>query len=227
MLHHVTTSRGPVPLQHRHRLLEGMALCLAQKGYVDTTIAEIAGAAHVSKRTFYEHFSSKQECLVALYQETITAGLNALHQAAGRCGPETDPLEAGLRGFVQHLANREHVARAVILGVMSLGVEGLTLRRRAHHELVIALAHHASVDLNTISPMVMEGLVGILVELMLVAFERDTLAELPAQAPQVALLIRTALESEQARSWSSTPPLDRASDAQAEPARSDVGEARR
>lgn len=204
--------RAPAALQHRPRLLEGMASCLAHKGYVDTTIAEIAAAAHVSKRTFYEHFASKQECLIALYRETTTASLNALHQAAGRCRPDQDPLEAGLRAFVQHLALHEHVARAVILGVMSMGVEGLPVRREVHEQLVVALAHYAGVDLEGVSPFVMEGMVGILVELMLVAFERNTLADLPEQAPQAALLIRTALESAQAKSWSVRPSPSTASD---------------
>ena len=200
------SARGSATHQHRPRLLEGMAVCLTKKGFVDTTIAEIAAAAHVSKRTFYEHFSSKQECLVALYQETITAGLNALHQAAGRCPPQADPLEVALRAFLQHLADRDHVARAVILGVMSMGVDGLKLRREGHHQLVVALSHYAGVDLTSASPMTMDAMVGIVVELMLIAFERDDLADLPAQSPQITLLIRTALESAQAQSWPSSAP---------------------
>ena len=53
---------------HRHRLLDAMADAVAHKGYADTTIADLAAGARVSRRTFYEHFSSKEECLIALYE---------------------------------------------------------------------------------------------------------------------------------------------------------------
>ncbi len=52
----------PVP-EHRSRLLEGMAVAVAQKGYAAVTIADIVREASVSRRTFYEHFGSKAECL--------------------------------------------------------------------------------------------------------------------------------------------------------------------
>ena len=53
---------------HRRRLLDGLAVSVARRGYSDTTIADIAAAARVSKRTFYEHFGSKQQCMIALYE---------------------------------------------------------------------------------------------------------------------------------------------------------------
>jgi len=52
--------------EHRSRVLEGMAHAVSRKGYAETTIADIVGEASVSRRTFYEHFESKAECLIAL-----------------------------------------------------------------------------------------------------------------------------------------------------------------
>lgn len=51
--------------EHRARLLEGMARAVAAKGYADTTIADIVREASVSRRTFYENFADKAECLIA------------------------------------------------------------------------------------------------------------------------------------------------------------------
>ena len=60
-----------VPLEtanpYRSRLIEGMAHSVAAKGYADTTVADIVREAGVSKRSFYECFASKNECLIALY----------------------------------------------------------------------------------------------------------------------------------------------------------------
>ena len=60
---------------HYSRLLEGMAHAVAAKGYAETTIADIVAEASVSRRTFYEHFTTKAECLIALYE---AASHNAL-----------------------------------------------------------------------------------------------------------------------------------------------------
>ncbi|UQU62449.1 TetR/AcrR family transcriptional regulator [Couchioplanes caeruleus] len=54
----------------RRRLLDGMAACIRQRGYPDTTVADIVRAARTSRRTFYAHFTDRQECLVALLYET-------------------------------------------------------------------------------------------------------------------------------------------------------------
>ena len=52
-------SNDNIANEHRHRLLEGMAQAVAEKGYADTTIADIVREAGVSRRTFYEHFAGK------------------------------------------------------------------------------------------------------------------------------------------------------------------------
>ena len=57
--------------EHRARLLEGMARAVAAKGYADTTIADIVREASVSRRTFYENFADKAECLTALYEACL------------------------------------------------------------------------------------------------------------------------------------------------------------
>ena len=67
----------PASSEHRARLLEGMARAVAAKGYADTTIADIVREASVSRRTFYENFGDKAECLIALYE--VASGLSLIH----------------------------------------------------------------------------------------------------------------------------------------------------
>lgn len=50
----------------RQRLLDGMAVAVRENGYAEATVADIVRHARTSRRTFYEHFSSKQDCFVAL-----------------------------------------------------------------------------------------------------------------------------------------------------------------
>ncbi len=50
----------------RDRLLDGLATSIGERGYRDTTVADIVRHAKTSKRTFYEQFASKEECLIEL-----------------------------------------------------------------------------------------------------------------------------------------------------------------
>ena len=48
----------------RRRLLDGLAESIVAIGYRNTTVADIVRLARTSRRTFYEHFASKEECFV-------------------------------------------------------------------------------------------------------------------------------------------------------------------
>jgi AcrR family transcriptional regulator len=48
----------------RDRLLDGLTASIGERGYRDTTVADIVRHARTSKRTFYEQFASKEECLI-------------------------------------------------------------------------------------------------------------------------------------------------------------------
>jgi AcrR family transcriptional regulator len=47
------------------RILRALAAVVADKGYPDTTVAEIVERAGTSQRTFYEHFKNKEDAIVA------------------------------------------------------------------------------------------------------------------------------------------------------------------
>jgi AcrR family transcriptional regulator len=47
------------------RILRALAAVVAEKGYPDTTVAEIVDRAATSQRTFYEHFKNKEDAIVA------------------------------------------------------------------------------------------------------------------------------------------------------------------
>lgn len=47
------------------RILRALAAVVAEKGYPDTTVAEVVERARTSQRTFYEHFKNKEDAIVA------------------------------------------------------------------------------------------------------------------------------------------------------------------
>jgi AcrR family transcriptional regulator len=59
----------PVTTDHRKRLLAGLATTLRERPYREITVGDVVRCARTSRRTFYEHFKDKQDCLIALLEE--------------------------------------------------------------------------------------------------------------------------------------------------------------
>jgi AcrR family transcriptional regulator len=78
------------------RITAGMISTVAEHGYHDATITEIVAAAGVSRRTFYEHYASKEECFFA----TFDAIANFMREAAVEAASEDDPWPEQVRSKI-------------------------------------------------------------------------------------------------------------------------------
>jgi len=105
----------------RERLIAGLAEAIAENGYSGTTIAHITRHAAVSRRTFYEHFSSKDECFVAAY-DTVMEELRGRVSAAFE-GEEDWPhaVKAGISAMLEFLAAEPHLARLCMVEALVAG----------------------------------------------------------------------------------------------------------
>ncbi|MFI7586242.1 TetR/AcrR family transcriptional regulator [Spongisporangium articulatum] len=123
-------------LPHRLRLLQGLAEVLAGKEYAAVTVSDIVAAAGVSKRTFYEHFESKQECLLACYAEAnglLVAGLRS--QGAGGAAHGAQRLTGLIDAYLRFLDESRATAAALLVEITSAGAEGRRVRRETNLEL--------------------------------------------------------------------------------------------
>src|SRR6478672_10322271 len=121
--------------EHRHRLLQGMARAVADKGYAATTIADIVREAAVSRRTFYEHFGGKAECLVALYEAASHNALKVLRAALDPAQPWDAQVEQALAACFGALASNPVLMRTLYVEILGLGPAGLASRRRVNDEI--------------------------------------------------------------------------------------------
>lgn len=121
--------------EHRNRLLEGMAHAVAAKGYGDTTIADIVREASVSRRTFYEHFSTKADCLIALYE---VASRNALRVLRDSIDPEHEwqtQVEHAVSAYLACMGQNPVLMRTLFIEILGLGAQGLAARRAMNQEV--------------------------------------------------------------------------------------------
>jgi len=68
------------------RLLRAFAAVVAEKGYPETTVADVVERARTSQRTFYEHFANKEYAMVAALDSGSAMMLGAALPAFRRAG---------------------------------------------------------------------------------------------------------------------------------------------
>lgn len=181
---------------HRRRLLDAMSHSVARKGYADTTIADLAAEARVSRRTFYEHFGTKAECLVALYEAASDQALNVLR---AEIDPRRDwhaQVEQAMLAYLSTLACNPLLLRTLFIAILGLGPEGLAARRRANQRLAdfILDVVNRSPRERPLPPAFAMGIVGAINELVLQAIEQDRVAELPQLAVTASGLARAVID---------------------------------
>ncbi|CAM5432617.1 TetR family transcriptional regulator OS=Lysinibacillus sphaericus OX=1421 GN=LS41612_21565 PE=4 SV=1 [Lysinibacillus sphaericus] len=78
-----------------------------EKGFLDTSINDIISAAKVSKGTFYNHFVSKNECLIAILDEGREEASNRRHELLYGNDPTDLEILTQQVAVLMHV-NREH-----------------------------------------------------------------------------------------------------------------------
>src|SRR5437660_4201033 len=101
-----------------------MAAAIEEKGYRETTVADVVRIARTSRRTFYEHFEDREACFLALFDATNDA---MMEQIAGAVRPD-EPLEAqvdrALDAYIANITAQPALYRSFVRELPGLGQEG-------------------------------------------------------------------------------------------------------
>lgn len=184
---------------HRSRLLEGMAHAVAAKGYGDTTISDIVREASVSRRTFYEHFATKADCLIALYEAASHNALKVLRGAIDPAHGWQEQVDAALTAYLQCMAASPVLMRTLFIDILGLGEPGLAARRRVNQEVadfmlsVVNRPDAQQAPTRPLSPEMAVAVVGGINELILQAIEDGRVARLAELATPAGELVRAVL----------------------------------
>lgn len=124
----------------RDRIMAGIIVAVAERGYHETTITAIAAAAGLSRRTFYSYFSSKEECFIGTY-EAIAEHLVEAMRNAGE-GEERWPgqVRAELRALLESLAANPDLVRFALIAPAGAGGELAERYRTLLEEMISVVA---------------------------------------------------------------------------------------
>ncbi|HST54987.1 MAG TPA: TetR/AcrR family transcriptional regulator [Solirubrobacteraceae bacterium] len=117
--------REQVAAHQRNRLFAAMVQAVNEQGFVATTISDLVARAGISRRSFYEHFDNKDECLLATYDEIVERLNRRLINAYSAVDEWPEQIEAFARALFEATADRPDAARLVCVEMGGAGAAGV------------------------------------------------------------------------------------------------------
>jgi AcrR family transcriptional regulator len=111
-----------LPIQRR-RLLNAAAEEFAERGYAGASSESISRRAGMSKATFYEHFSNKEDCIIALFDSAAEVVMQAQSVAAEAAAPgdAVERMRAGTRAFLHAISEYPEFAQTLLVEIIGAG----------------------------------------------------------------------------------------------------------
>ncbi|WP_019972451.1 TetR/AcrR family transcriptional regulator [Mycobacterium sp. 141] len=119
----------------RLRLLDGLAAGITDRGYRETTVADVVRYARTSKRTFYDQFSSKEACFIELLRLNNARLADEIRTAVDAEAPWQNQIAQAVGAYVDHIESAPAVTLSWIRELPALGSQARPLQREAMREL--------------------------------------------------------------------------------------------
>jgi AcrR family transcriptional regulator len=85
------------------------------------TIADIVKRAGIARNTFYDNFSSKEDCFLAAQQHALESAIGRVVDAAEQVESWPERVGAGLAAFLGYVASEPALARTCMVEAFSAG----------------------------------------------------------------------------------------------------------
>jgi len=100
----------------RERLIVAMLNAVADLGYLETNVQDVIDRAGVSRPTFYEHFSNKEDCFLAAFDTSAERLRKKIHAAARKGGDVwRDRVRFGLEALLRFAMREPDTARTLVV----------------------------------------------------------------------------------------------------------------
>jgi AcrR family transcriptional regulator len=127
------------PAEFRQRLLDGMARAIAEHGFRESTIADVVRYARTSRRTFYEHFASKQGCFIALLLEANAEMVRQIAAAVDPHQPWRVQVRQAIEAWIACAQSQQDLTLSWIREVPALGDVARQLQRESLEAFIVLI----------------------------------------------------------------------------------------
>src|SRR3954452_13870647 len=133
--------RGPhalpqdvVVAHQRERLLDAAAEAMAEQGYAELTVRNLIDRAGVSRRTFYQLFEDKIDCVFAAHDRAFGRLSKVLVEACRAEVAWSDRVAAAIAAALRFAAEAPDEARLIVITCHTASEPKLAGRGHAAHE---------------------------------------------------------------------------------------------
>lgn len=162
----VSTSRRAgtqVSDMQRARMLRSAVQVVSELGYSKLSVARVTGRAHVSRRTFYDFFTDREDCFLAAFEEAIGRVGGLVREAYERAeGDWPERVRAGLEALLAFLDDEPAIASLLAIDALRAGPRALRRRAEVLREAGAALDASGSRagGVRELSDLTGDGVVG-------------------------------------------------------------------
>jgi AcrR family transcriptional regulator len=168
----------------RERILGGVMAAVSANGYGATRVEDIIALAGVSRRTFYDHFSNKEQAFLAAYDFVVEQLRIGVAGAYATGGTWASKVRRGLAAFLNLMAGEPELAHVCIVEAVAAGPQALERRMSAMADFRLFLTpptpDHPPV---IVSGVTAETVVGGVYEVIYARVVTNRTAELPDLLP--------------------------------------------
>lgn len=174
------------------RIINGLALEASEKGYRAVTVADVVKRAGIARNTFYENFSSKEQCFLAAQQYAMSTALEQVVAAGGEIDRWPQRVEAGLAAFLAYVAREPALARTCMVEALAAGPASVRYYEESLQAFVSLfkigrdVSPHGSELPETLEEALIGGVFWILYQRLLLA-EPETIEDLLPELAEFAL----------------------------------------
>lgn len=148
----------------RERLIAAMLKAASELGYRETNVQDVIDRAGVSRPTFYEHFTNKEDCFLAAFDISAQRLREKVGEAAKQGGENwRDQVRYGVEALLKFASSEPDTARTLIVEARA-GSANAVLRRveLLDHfaQCLDSQARRLLPDSATSSPLTATGVVG-------------------------------------------------------------------
>jgi AcrR family transcriptional regulator len=185
--------RDVVLANQRRRLLGAAAQVLARHGYAQLTVEQIHGAAGVSRTTFYEHFTNKQDCVLVAHEDVFDRFTGELFRACAERPEWSGKVRAGVETTIAFSVRCPEEAQLLLVDPVAADPY-LATRVLASHDYLTGLLRNGrehcpeAGSLPELTERALLGAAASVVGSRLISGQADRLAALEPQLVQLMLM---------------------------------------
>jgi AcrR family transcriptional regulator len=146
----------PAARARRTRLRQAAIAEVARLGYQTATVTDIVRVARVSRTSFYELYSGKEECFLDAYVSLQRVLYNNLRWSGGFMGDPEEFLVRGLDVYLAAMFNDTLTIRALLIELSFVGPTALDYRQQVF-DIWARLLRHRMIEATRRQPELLDG----------------------------------------------------------------------